>query len=248
MHRAIYSCPMSPETMTSQAPPARSRNRAEIPEKFKWNVQDIYGSWEEWDAASQAARGRRRQVHGVGATIAQGPDNLLTAFRLSEELGQLAYRVWSYPSLRSRRGSARQHDQRAPPAGPDPVRAVEAGGVVVQPGAAAGPDRHGAAVDGHDRGAAALSVRDREPVSPAGARARRSRRAADVAGQPAGLVAERRLLGALDRRREVSQGHALERRGSDRLLRPVPRDPRDAPRAGGPRARSRRCTKPTSRR
>ena len=42
---------MSPETVTPQAPPARSRNRAEIPEKHKWNVQDIFSSWEEWDAA-----------------------------------------------------------------------------------------------------------------------------------------------------------------------------------------------------
>src|SRR5450756_3229387 len=30
---------------------ARSRNRAEIPDRFKWNVQDIFQSWEEWDAA-----------------------------------------------------------------------------------------------------------------------------------------------------------------------------------------------------
>jgi hypothetical protein len=42
---------MSPEAATPQAPPARSRNRVEIPEKFKWNVQDIFSSWEEWDAA-----------------------------------------------------------------------------------------------------------------------------------------------------------------------------------------------------
>ena len=32
-------------------------------------------------------------------TLAQGPERLLDAFRLSEELGQLAYRVWYYPSL-----------------------------------------------------------------------------------------------------------------------------------------------------
>ena len=82
---------------------------------------------------------------------------------------------------------------------------------------------------------ARLSLRDREPLPPAGARARRSRRAADVAGQPPGVGAQRRLLGALDRRREVPEGHAVERRGSHRLLRPVPRDPRDAPRAGRPR-------------
>jgi oligoendopeptidase F len=33
-------------------------------------------------------------------TLAGGPDRLLEAFKLSEELGQLAYRVWYFPSLR----------------------------------------------------------------------------------------------------------------------------------------------------
>src|SRR5690606_1787537 len=33
-------------------------------------------------------------------TLASGPDALLKAYQLSDELGQLAYRVWYYPSLR----------------------------------------------------------------------------------------------------------------------------------------------------
>jgi oligoendopeptidase F len=90
---------MSRETMTSQTPQARSRNRAEIPEKFKWNVQDIYDSWEEWDAAYKRLEAGVDKYAALKGTIAQGPPNLLTAFRLSEELGQLAYRVWYYPSL-----------------------------------------------------------------------------------------------------------------------------------------------------
>jgi oligoendopeptidase F len=90
---------MSPETMTSQASPARSRNRAEIPDKFKWEVRDIYGSWEEWDAAYKRLEAGVDRYAALKGTIAQGPENLLVAFRLSEELGQLAYRVWYYPSL-----------------------------------------------------------------------------------------------------------------------------------------------------
>ena len=49
-----------------------------------------------------------------------------------------------------------------------------------------------------------LPLRDRGSLPAAGARARRVRRAPDVAGQPAGVVAQRRLLGALHGRREVS--------------------------------------------
>ena len=73
MHRARYSWAMSPETMTSPAPPARSRNRADIPEKFKWNVQDIYGSWEEWDAAYKQLEAGVDKYAALKGTIAQGP-------------------------------------------------------------------------------------------------------------------------------------------------------------------------------
>jgi oligoendopeptidase F len=90
---------MSPETMTSPAPPARSRNRAEIPDKFKWNVQDIFSSWAEWDVAYKQLEAGVDRYASLKGTLSQGPENLLKAFRLSEELGQLAYRVWYYPSL-----------------------------------------------------------------------------------------------------------------------------------------------------
>jgi oligoendopeptidase F len=90
---------MSSETVTSPAPSARSRNRAEIHERFKWNVQDIFDSWEAWDAAYKQLEAGVERYASLKGTLAQGPEKLLKAFRLSEELGQLAYRVWYYPSL-----------------------------------------------------------------------------------------------------------------------------------------------------
>jgi oligoendopeptidase F len=78
---------------------ARSRNRAEIPDRFKWNVQDIFQSWKEWDAAYKQLEGGVDRYAALKGTLAQGPGSLLNSFRLSEELGQLAYRVWYYPSL-----------------------------------------------------------------------------------------------------------------------------------------------------
>jgi oligoendopeptidase F len=90
---------MSAETMTPSAPPTRTRNRAEIPAHFKWNVQDIFESWEAWDAAYKLLEAGVDRYASLKGTIAEGPENLLKAFRLSEELGQLAYRVWYYPSL-----------------------------------------------------------------------------------------------------------------------------------------------------
>jgi oligoendopeptidase F len=90
---------MSPETMTPSAPPTRTRNRPDIPDHFKWDVRDIFESWEAWDAAYKQLEAGVDRYASLKGTIAEGPENLLKAFRLSEELGQLAYRVWYYPSL-----------------------------------------------------------------------------------------------------------------------------------------------------
>ena len=81
-------------------PPARTRNRLEIPDRFKWNLLDIFQNWDEWEAAySTLEKGIERYAAFKG-TLAQGPGRLLEAFKLSEQLGQLAYRVWYFPSLR----------------------------------------------------------------------------------------------------------------------------------------------------
>ncbi len=90
---------MASDTSTSEAPPVRSRNRPEISERFKWNVTDIFQNWEEWDAAYKRLEAGVERYATLKGTLAGGPDRLLAAFRLSEELGQLAYRVWYYPSL-----------------------------------------------------------------------------------------------------------------------------------------------------
>ena len=84
---------------------------------------------EQLDAAIEA-------FSRVQGTLAQGPERLLDAFRAMDAMGALSYRVWYFASLQLRRGSARQRDQRAAPAGADPVRAPAAGERLVQPRAA----------------------------------------------------------------------------------------------------------------
>src|SRR5688572_26243583 len=87
---------MAPETMT---PTVRSRNRSEIDDRFKWNLGDIFESWDAWDAAYKQLEAGVDRYATLKGTLAAGPDKLLAAFRVSEELGQLAYRVWYFPSL-----------------------------------------------------------------------------------------------------------------------------------------------------
>jgi oligoendopeptidase F len=89
----------SPEIAVPQ-PPARTRNRLELPERFKWNLDDIFTNWDDWTVAYiRLEQGITRYAELKG-TLSQGPERLLEAFKLSEDLGQLAYRVWYFPSLR----------------------------------------------------------------------------------------------------------------------------------------------------
>jgi oligoendopeptidase F len=80
------------------APP--TRRREEIAPDFRWNLDDIYTGWDAWEAAHATLEKQIDQYAALKGTLSQGPDALLRAFRLGDELGQLAYRVWYYPSLR----------------------------------------------------------------------------------------------------------------------------------------------------
>ena len=83
-----------------ETPQTRSRRREDIPERYKWNLTDIFPDWAQWDAAYRTLDSGIERYAALKGTLAQGPERLLEAFRLSEELGQLAYRVWYFPSLR----------------------------------------------------------------------------------------------------------------------------------------------------
>jgi oligoendopeptidase F len=88
------------DTATAEPPRAsRTRRRDEIPDRFKWNLTDIFSSWDEWQAAYTQIEAGVDKYAALKGTLASGPDALLAAFRLSETLDQLAYRVWYYPSL-----------------------------------------------------------------------------------------------------------------------------------------------------
>jgi oligoendopeptidase F len=93
------SATTSSNTAPAEPPPARSRLRGEIPDRFKWNLADIFPDWPAWEAGYKTLEGTIAQYAALKGKLSGGPDRLLGAFRLSEEMGQLAYRVWYYPSL-----------------------------------------------------------------------------------------------------------------------------------------------------
>ena len=87
------------DVAAAEPPQVRSRRREEIGDRFKWNLADIFPSWEAWEAGYKSLEADIARYSELKGTLAGGPDKLLEAFRLSEAMGQLAYRVWYYPSL-----------------------------------------------------------------------------------------------------------------------------------------------------
>ena len=79
---------------------ARPRNRAEIDVGHKWNLDDIYTDWETWERARVELEQRIGEYAALKGTLAQGPERLLAAMQLNDRLGQLAYKVYLYPSLK----------------------------------------------------------------------------------------------------------------------------------------------------
>ncbi len=96
---APFHCFDPSDTATAEPPRTGSRRRDDIPDRFKWNLGDVFPNWDEWEAAYKRLEQGIEQYAMLKGTLAAGAGRLLQAFRLSEELGQLAYRVWYYPSL-----------------------------------------------------------------------------------------------------------------------------------------------------
>jgi oligoendopeptidase F len=86
--------------VSAPAAPPRSRNRTEIDERHKWKLSDIYPDWTAWDAARAELERRIGDFAALKGTLAKGPDQLLSAYQLNDELGQLAYKVFYFPSLK----------------------------------------------------------------------------------------------------------------------------------------------------
>lgn len=79
------------------APPLRERS--EIPDRFKWDLSHIFPDWEAWQRAYDELDRKISEGAAFQGTLAQGADRLLAVYRLRDEVGQLAHKVWYYTSL-----------------------------------------------------------------------------------------------------------------------------------------------------
>src|SRR5262252_7162155 len=79
---------------------ARSRDRAQIADAHKWNLDDIFPDWVAWEAGRAELDRRVDEFAELKGTLGASPERLRAAFLLNDDLGQLAYKVHFYASLK----------------------------------------------------------------------------------------------------------------------------------------------------
>ncbi len=85
----------------AEAPAAPSqRTRDQIEDRFKWNLSHIFPDWEAWQRGYDELDRKISEYATLQGTLKQGPEHLLRALALADELGQLEYKVWYFPSLK----------------------------------------------------------------------------------------------------------------------------------------------------
>jgi oligoendopeptidase F len=76
-----------------------SRDRDQIAVEYTWDLGHIYPDWDQWKQDLDRLGELMEDYQQLRGTLAEGPHRILDACQRSDELGQLAYKVYQYPGL-----------------------------------------------------------------------------------------------------------------------------------------------------
>ena len=91
--QALHSPAAAPAT------PTMTHNRAEIPDKYKWDVTPIFANWAAWEDGMKTLDAKMGEFAALKGTLAQGPQAVVHAYRLLDEIGILQGKVDGYTQL-----------------------------------------------------------------------------------------------------------------------------------------------------
>ena len=92
---------MDPLNASAPAPAAPElRDRDSIPDRFKWDLTHIFPGWDEWQRAYEELESKIGAYAALQGTLDKGAAPLLAAMKLSDDIGQLTYKVWYFASLK----------------------------------------------------------------------------------------------------------------------------------------------------
>lgn len=73
--------------------------RADVPEEYKWNLQDIYESWEAWETDLASVQQMMDEVVSFKGKLAGSKENFKKVVVMQSDMIKIAMKLYSYPSL-----------------------------------------------------------------------------------------------------------------------------------------------------
>lgn len=83
----------------SQACFGQSPDRANAPAEMKWNLADIYPSWDEWKADLQKVSSLADELQALKGRLGENSDNYLKALQINEEINIISFKLYCFPYL-----------------------------------------------------------------------------------------------------------------------------------------------------
>jgi oligoendopeptidase F len=77
------------------------KSRTEVPEKFKWNLTDLFQSDEAWRTSLNTLTPKLDEVEKFKGTLTQSAQNLLKALQYNSEMYKTASKLYIYASMNS---------------------------------------------------------------------------------------------------------------------------------------------------
>ncbi|MEQ1911349.1 MAG: oligoendopeptidase F [Vicinamibacterales bacterium] len=75
------------------------RERGDIDERYRWNLESIFPDWAAWSSAYSELERKIDEFAGLRGSLARGGTHLLAALELRDLIGRLSYKVWYFASL-----------------------------------------------------------------------------------------------------------------------------------------------------
>ena len=80
---------------------SQTKERSEVPEKYKWDLSDLYISDDAWEEAKNKVAEKIESLSQFKGTLTESASKLLSCLELTSEINQKFVRLWSYSKNKS---------------------------------------------------------------------------------------------------------------------------------------------------
>lgn len=87
------------------------QDRKNIPEQYRWNLQDIYASEELWEKDFQSISGYLAKLQSYRGNVIESPGNLYQTLELQNKTSALLEKIAAYAMLKRDQNTSDQHSQ-----------------------------------------------------------------------------------------------------------------------------------------